>query len=87
MAGKRAVLYRSDDDVMELYKTVVTPENFDSVMYYSPSVNDEDSEGPTVKSGQKKMYDSFNRCIFIGCDMSKFATLKGAYFNHCVFID
>ena len=40
MAGKRAVLYRSDDDVMELYKTVVTPENFDSVMYYSPSVND-----------------------------------------------
>ena len=87
MAGKRAVLYRSDDDVMELYKTVVTPENFDSVMYYSPSVNEEDSEGPTVKSGQKKMYDSFNRCIFIGCDMSKFATLKGAYFNHCVFID
>ena len=60
-----------------LYKTIVTPENFDSVRY----ISDDSSE-------EKTPVEYFDKCVFLSCDMSSMGDdLKAVLFNNCLFVD
>lgn len=80
-SSNRSTFFRtssgSGDDFESLYKMVLTADNFDSVRF----VTDKDT-------GEKTPVEFFDKCVFLGCDMSKMGEdMKSALFDNCLFID
>lgn len=76
--ANKSVFFRieSGENFNMLYKTVVTQDTFDELMY--------DTD---VRTGERLPYEAFEKCMFLGCDMSQMESLKGAFFSNCVFMD